>query len=226
MLGPRVIQHETVSSSASAAAPAPSTTSFGGLNACNDQSKALQDVWFSSYCTCIFFILCLSRSNLVWLFVHVLDACHLHNSSIFFFAWLNHLIYVVLSSKHILFWCVLSSLALAPFLFVSILFIKSLLKKSLILSCLVLSLLYLFFSCICLVPWFRMYMSSKLVLMVFKIIWSHLHQRWRRWTILCMYTVLSCSAEFCFFLCFEVPEQLWKRHQQVPILHRYAAGVP
>lgn len=48
LMGPRVIQHETVASPAPAAAPAPSTTSFEGRNVCGDQSKALQDVCFSS----------------------------------------------------------------------------------------------------------------------------------------------------------------------------------
>ena len=51
VLGPRVIQHETVASPAPAAAvgiaaPAPSTTSFEGRNVCGDHSKALQDVCF------------------------------------------------------------------------------------------------------------------------------------------------------------------------------------
>ena len=48
IMGPRVIQHETVASPATAAAPIPSTNSFEGHNGCGDQSKALQDVRFSS----------------------------------------------------------------------------------------------------------------------------------------------------------------------------------
>ncbi|KAG2704951.1 hypothetical protein I3843_05G029200 [Carya illinoinensis] len=42
VMGPRTIQHETVASEA-AAAPAPTTNSFGGSDACNIHSKAFQD---------------------------------------------------------------------------------------------------------------------------------------------------------------------------------------
>lgn len=47
VMGPRVIHHETISSSAPAATPAPAPASnTGGLgsNACGGQFKALQDV--------------------------------------------------------------------------------------------------------------------------------------------------------------------------------------
>ncbi|GMN40181.1 hypothetical protein TIFTF001_009406 [Ficus carica] len=43
MLGPRVIQHDTVASPAPAAASAPSMTSSEARNACGNHSKALQD---------------------------------------------------------------------------------------------------------------------------------------------------------------------------------------
>ncbi|KAJ4701485.1 Cox19-like CHCH family protein [Melia azedarach] len=45
VMGPRVIHHETVGSSAPAAAPAPAptTSSLGGADACGGQFKALQD---------------------------------------------------------------------------------------------------------------------------------------------------------------------------------------
>ncbi|KAH7567634.1 hypothetical protein JRO89_XS07G0108900 [Xanthoceras sorbifolium] len=45
VLGPRVIHHETVTSSAPGAAPAstPNTGSLGGVDACSGQFKALQD---------------------------------------------------------------------------------------------------------------------------------------------------------------------------------------
>ncbi|XP_004504861.1 uncharacterized protein [Cicer arietinum] len=42
VMGPRTIQHETVVSEAAAAAPAPTSNSFGG-DACNVHSKAFQD---------------------------------------------------------------------------------------------------------------------------------------------------------------------------------------
>lgn len=45
VMGPRTIQHETaVSEAAAAAAPAPTTSSFAGSDACNIHSKAFQDV--------------------------------------------------------------------------------------------------------------------------------------------------------------------------------------
>lgn len=47
VMGPRVIQHETVASSAPAAASAPTMNSLGGSDACGGQSKAFQDVCFS-----------------------------------------------------------------------------------------------------------------------------------------------------------------------------------
>lgn len=43
VLGPRTIQHETVVSEA-AAAPAPTTNSFSGADACGIHTKAFQDV--------------------------------------------------------------------------------------------------------------------------------------------------------------------------------------
>ncbi|GAV66860.1 CHCH domain-containing protein, partial [Cephalotus follicularis] len=45
VMGPRVIQHETVPSSAPLPSPAPASTmnSVGGSDACNGQSKAFQD---------------------------------------------------------------------------------------------------------------------------------------------------------------------------------------
>ncbi|XP_062164736.1 uncharacterized protein C6C3.02c-like [Alnus glutinosa] len=43
LMGPRVIHHETVASSAPAAAPAPNMTVHGGSDACVGQSKALSD---------------------------------------------------------------------------------------------------------------------------------------------------------------------------------------
>ena len=43
VMGPRTVQHEMVASQAAAAAPAPTTNSFGG-DACSVQSKAFQDV--------------------------------------------------------------------------------------------------------------------------------------------------------------------------------------
>ncbi|KAJ4716762.1 Cox19-like CHCH family protein [Melia azedarach] len=44
VMGPRTIQHETaVSEAAAAAAPAPTTSSFAGSDACNIHSKAFQD---------------------------------------------------------------------------------------------------------------------------------------------------------------------------------------
>jgi hypothetical protein len=55
IMGPRVIKHETVDSSqtvaasATAAAPAPNTNKIGISDVCVGQSKALTDVWFSSY---------------------------------------------------------------------------------------------------------------------------------------------------------------------------------
>jgi hypothetical protein len=54
IMGPRVIKHETVDSSetaasATAAAPAPNTNNIGSSDVCVGQSKALTDVWFSSY---------------------------------------------------------------------------------------------------------------------------------------------------------------------------------
>lgn len=53
LMGPRVIHHETVDSSApAAAAPAPNMTVHGGSDSCVGQSKALSDVWFSSHATC------------------------------------------------------------------------------------------------------------------------------------------------------------------------------
>lgn len=45
VMGPRTIQHETVVSEAAAAAPAPTSNSFGG-DACNVHSKAFQDVCY------------------------------------------------------------------------------------------------------------------------------------------------------------------------------------
>lgn len=47
VVGPRTIQHETVASEG-AAAPAPTTNSLGGSDACGIHSKAFQDVWNSS----------------------------------------------------------------------------------------------------------------------------------------------------------------------------------
>ena len=47
-MGPRVIKHETVASSASDVPPAPNTNGVGSSTVCADQSKALIDVWFSS----------------------------------------------------------------------------------------------------------------------------------------------------------------------------------
>lgn len=43
VVGPRTIQHETVVSEA-AAAPAPTTNSMGGSDACSVHAKAFQDV--------------------------------------------------------------------------------------------------------------------------------------------------------------------------------------
>nr|DAD22161.1 TPA_asm: hypothetical protein HUJ06_023624 [Nelumbo nucifera] len=43
MMGPRVIQHETVVSGAPAAAPASNVNGIGGSDACGIQSKAFQD---------------------------------------------------------------------------------------------------------------------------------------------------------------------------------------
>ena len=43
VMGPRTIQHETVVSEAAAAAPAPTTNSFAGSDACGIHSKAFQD---------------------------------------------------------------------------------------------------------------------------------------------------------------------------------------
>ncbi|XP_052190055.1 uncharacterized protein C6C3.02c-like [Diospyros lotus] len=43
VLGPRTIQHEAVVSDSRAAAPAPSTNSIGGSDACGVHSKAFQD---------------------------------------------------------------------------------------------------------------------------------------------------------------------------------------
>ncbi|KAF8404734.1 hypothetical protein HHK36_009623 [Tetracentron sinense] len=43
VMGPRVIQHETVVSSPPAAAPTPNLSSLGGSDACGVQSKAFQD---------------------------------------------------------------------------------------------------------------------------------------------------------------------------------------
>lgn len=43
VLGPRTIQHETVVSEA-AVAPAPTTNSFSGADACGIHTKAFQDV--------------------------------------------------------------------------------------------------------------------------------------------------------------------------------------
>lgn len=47
VMGPRTIQHETVVSEA-VGAPAPTTNSLGGSDACGIHSKAFQDVWNSS----------------------------------------------------------------------------------------------------------------------------------------------------------------------------------
>ena len=47
-MGPRVIKHETVASSASDVPQAPNTNGVGSSTVCADQSKALIDVWFSS----------------------------------------------------------------------------------------------------------------------------------------------------------------------------------
>ncbi|KAH9756127.1 CHCH domain-containing protein [Citrus sinensis] len=44
VIGPRVIHHESVASSAPAAAPAPNSSSLGGADACAGQIKAIQDV--------------------------------------------------------------------------------------------------------------------------------------------------------------------------------------
>ncbi|KAG6652094.1 hemiasterlin resistant protein 1-like [Carya illinoinensis] len=43
VMGPRTIQHETVVSEATAAAPAPTTNSLSGSDACSIHSKAFQD---------------------------------------------------------------------------------------------------------------------------------------------------------------------------------------
>ncbi|KAJ8764746.1 hypothetical protein K2173_009140 [Erythroxylum novogranatense] len=43
VLGPRAIQHETVVSEATVAAPAPTSSSIGGADACSVHSKAFQD---------------------------------------------------------------------------------------------------------------------------------------------------------------------------------------
>lgn len=43
VMGPRVFHHETVASSAPAAAPAPDSSSLGGADACGGQIKAMQD---------------------------------------------------------------------------------------------------------------------------------------------------------------------------------------
>ncbi|XP_041014577.1 uncharacterized protein C6C3.02c-like [Juglans microcarpa x Juglans regia] len=43
VMGPRTIQHETVVSEAAAAAPASTTNSLSGSDACNVHSKAFQD---------------------------------------------------------------------------------------------------------------------------------------------------------------------------------------
>ncbi|KAJ4965265.1 hypothetical protein NE237_017114 [Protea cynaroides] len=43
VLGPRTIQHETVASEATAAAPAPTMNSVGSSDACNVHSRAFQD---------------------------------------------------------------------------------------------------------------------------------------------------------------------------------------
>ncbi|KAH7860860.1 hypothetical protein Vadar_018860 [Vaccinium darrowii] len=43
VMGPRTIQHETVASESSAAAPAPAMNSMSGADACNLHSKAFQD---------------------------------------------------------------------------------------------------------------------------------------------------------------------------------------
>ena len=48
LMGPRVIKHETVASSASDVPQAPNTNGVGSSTVCADQSKALIDVWFSS----------------------------------------------------------------------------------------------------------------------------------------------------------------------------------
>ncbi|GAV69552.1 CHCH domain-containing protein [Cephalotus follicularis] len=48
VMGPRTIQHETVVSEATSAAPAPTTSSLSGSDACNFHSKAFQDCLTSS----------------------------------------------------------------------------------------------------------------------------------------------------------------------------------
>lgn len=48
VIGPRVIHHESVASSAPAAAPASNSSSLGGADACAGQIKAIQDVWIFS----------------------------------------------------------------------------------------------------------------------------------------------------------------------------------
>jgi hypothetical protein len=67
LMGPRVIHHETVASSAPAAAPAPNMTVHGGSDACVGQSKALSDVWFSCSCHMLCYVLLASVCELLGL---------------------------------------------------------------------------------------------------------------------------------------------------------------
>lgn len=56
VMGPRVIQHETVAAPAPAAAAAPTTNNFGNSDACSVQSKAFQDVscnYFLNFMSCL-----------------------------------------------------------------------------------------------------------------------------------------------------------------------------
>lgn len=53
VLGPRIVHHETVTSSAPAATPVQNTNNFG--DACGGQSKALQDVCFNPFELLTFF---------------------------------------------------------------------------------------------------------------------------------------------------------------------------
>lgn len=57
VMGPRVIHHESIASSAPAATPPPTMNSPGGSDACVGQSKALSDVWFSSHAFYLFYSL-------------------------------------------------------------------------------------------------------------------------------------------------------------------------
>lgn len=48
VMGPRVIHHESIASSAPSATTPPNMISPGGSDTCSGQSKALSDVWLSS----------------------------------------------------------------------------------------------------------------------------------------------------------------------------------